>query len=228
MKFWIYLVLLLFSSLASTTQPLAAVGDVNYVSDVLNVPLRSGPSTAHRIIHRGLPSGTRLTVLATDEEAAFTQVRTDKGTEGWVRTQYLTGEPIARVKLATAEIRLQKLEAEIDKERKARANIQSEFKEAEANNRTLNSRAQALAKELEELKRISANAINQHARNVELTQQNERLHDEVGELSATAKRLKDNVQRDWLLLGGTLVLIGLILGVMIKARPRRSSYSRYN
>lgn len=228
MKFWIYLVLLLFSSLASTTQPLAAVGDVNYVSDVLNVPLRSGPSTAHRIIHRGLRSGTRLTLLATDEEAGFTQVRTDGGMEGWVRSQYLVGEPIARVKLATAEIRLQKLEAEIDKERKARANIQSEFKEAEANNRTLNSRAQALAKELEELKRISANAINQHARNVELTQQNERLHDEVGELSATAKRLKDNVQRDWLLLGGTLVLIGLILGVMIKARPRRSSYPRYN
>lgn len=228
MKFWIYLVLLLFSSLASTTQPLAAVGDVNYVSDVLNVPLRSGPSNAHRIIHRGLRSGTRLTLLATDEEAGFTQVRTDGGMEGWVRSQYLVGEPIARVKLATAEIRLQKFEAEIDKERKARANIQSEFKEAEANNRTLNSRAQALAKELEELKRISANAINQHARNVELTQQNERLHDEVGELSATAKRLEDNVQRDWLLLGGVLVLIGLILGVMIKARPRRSSYPRYN
>ena len=227
MKFWIYLVLLLFTSLSSTAPSLAEVGDVNYISDVLNVPLRSGPSNAHRILHRGLRSGTRLTLLATDEEAGFTQVRTDSGMEGWVRSQHLVRKPIARVQLATAQTRLQKVQSEIDQERKARATIQAEFKKAEANNRTLNSRAKALAKELDELKRISADAINQHARIVELTQQNERLHDEVGELSSTTQRLEANVQRDWLLFGGTLVLIGLFLGVMIKARPRQTSYSRF-
>ncbi len=148
MKFLIYLFLLSFSSLALTTQTLAAVGDVNYISDVLNVPLRSGPSTAHRILHRGLPSGTQLTILATDEEASFTQVRTNGGMEGWVRSQYLIGEPIARVKLATAEKRLQGLKAKIDKERETHASLQSEYKETEANNRTLSSKVEALAKEL--------------------------------------------------------------------------------
>ena len=93
MKYLISLALLTFSWLAMTTQSLAAVGDVNYISDVVNVPLRSGPSTAHRIIHRGLPSGTQLTVLATDEEASFTQVRTSGGMEGWVASQYLMGNP---------------------------------------------------------------------------------------------------------------------------------------
>jgi SH3 domain protein len=227
LKFLIYLVLLSFSWLAVTTQPSAAVGDVNYISDVLNVPLRSGPSTAHRIIHRGLPSGTQLTVLAIDEEAGFTQVRTDGGLEGWVTSQYLIGEPIARVKLAAAEKRLQGLKAEIDKEREARTSIQSEYKETEANNRTLNSQVQALTKELEELKRISADPISEHARNVELTQQNQRLAGEVDELSSMNRKLKDNVQREWLLYGGALVLIGLLLGVVIKARPRQTIYSRY-
>lgn len=227
MKFLIYLVLLSFSWLALTTQPLAAVGDVNYISDVLNVPLRSGPSTAHRIIHRGLPSGTQLTVLEIDDEAGFTKVRTDGGLEGWVTSQYLIGEPIARVKLGAAEKRLQGLKAEIDKEREARARIQSEYKETEANNRMLNSQVQALTKELEELKRISADPINEHARNVELTQQNQRLAGQVDELSAMTRQLKDNVQREWLLYGGALVLIGLLLGVVIKARPRQTSYSRY-
>jgi SH3 domain protein len=228
LKISIYLVLLSFSCLALTTQPLAAVGDVNYISDVLNVPLRSGPSTAHRIIHRGIPSGTQLTILATDEEAGFTQIRTASGTEGWVTSQYLIGEPIARVKLAAAEKRLQGLKAEIDKERETRASIQAEHKETEATNRTLNSQVQALAKELEELKRISADPINEHALNVELTQQNTRLLGEVDELSSMTRRLKDNVQLEWLLYGGGLVLIGLLLGVAIKARPRQqTSYSRY-
>lgn len=228
MKFWIYLVLFSVFWLALTTEPMAAVGDVNYISDVLNVPLRSGPSTAHRILHRGLPSGTQVTVLAIDDEAGFTKVRTDGGLEGWVTSQYLTGEPIARVKLAAAERRLQSLKAELDKEREARASLQSAHKETEANNRTLNSQVQALTKELDELKRISAEPINLHARNVKLTQQNQRLVSEVEELSSMTRQLKDNVEREWMVYGGVLVLIGLLLGMVIKARPRQTSYSRYS
>jgi len=223
----IYVLLFPFSYLALPTQLLAAIGDVNYISDVLTVPLRSGASTAHRILHRGLPSGTQLTILAIDEEANFTQVRTAGGMEGWVRSQYLIGEPIAQVKLVAAEKRLQSLKAKSDKERKARSSLQSEYKKIETNNRTLNSQVESLAKELMELKRISADPINEHARNVELTQQNNRLVGEVDELSSKNRRLEDNVQLEWLLYGGGLTLIGLLLGVAIKARPRQKSYSRY-
>ena len=86
---------------------------------------------------------------------------------------------------------------------------------------------QALTKELKELKRVSADPINEHARNVELTQQNTRLVGEVDELSSKARQLEENVQLQWLLYGGALVLIGLIFGVVLKARPRQqTSYSR--
>ena len=227
MKPWILFALLPLSSLLSTLPATAAVGDVNYISDVLNVPLRSGPSPAHRIIHRGLPSGTRLNVLAIDEEAGFTQVRTDAGTEGWLRSQYLIASPIARIKLDSAQRRLKNLQTQIDKERKARASIQTEYKEAQANNKTLSSQSQSLTKELDSLKRISGDAINLHSRNVELTEQNERLVEEVSNLTKTVKQLEENVQRDWLLIGGGLVLLGLLLGVAIKARPKQTSYSRY-
>ena len=227
LKFLIYFALFSFSSLALSTQLFAAVGDVNYISDVLTVPLRSGPSTAHRILHRGLPSGTHLTVLSADEEAGFTQVRTDGGTEGWVRSQYLIGKPIARVKLAAAKKRLQGLKAKIAKERKARANIESIYKETEDRNQTLHSQVETLINELAELKIISADPINEHARNVELTLQNQRLVGEVDKLSSQTRQLEDNVQREWLLYGGALVLMGLLLGVAIKARPRKTSYSRY-
>lgn len=228
MKFSIYLVFLSFSCLGLTTQPLAAVGDVNYISDVVTVPLRSGPTTAHRILHRGLPSGTQLTILGTDEEAGFTQVRTNDGMEGWVTSQYLIGEPIARVKLAAAEKRLQSLKAEIDKEREGRVSIQAEHKETDANNRTLNSQVQSLSKELSELKRISGDSINEHARNIELVQQNTRLAAQVEEQSNKAMQLEENLQLKWLLYGGALVLIGLLIGVVLKARPRQTtSYTRY-
>ncbi|MEO8326352.1 MAG: TIGR04211 family SH3 domain-containing protein [Nitrospirota bacterium] len=229
MKFLIYLVFLSSSCLGLPSQPLAAVGEVNYISDVVTVPLRSGPTNAHRIIHRGLPSGTQLTILAIDEEAGFTQVRTTDGMEGWVTSQYLIGEPIARVKLAAAEKRLQSLKAEIDKEREGRVSIQAEHKETDANNRTLNSQVQSLSKELTELKRISGDSINEHARNIELVQQNTRLAAQFEEQSNKARQLEENLQLKWLLYGGALVLIGLLIGVVLKARPRgTTSYSRYS
>ena len=208
--------------------PLAAVGDVNYISDVLNVPLRSGPSTAHRIVHRGLPSGTQLTILATDEEAGFTQVRTKGGMEGWLTSQYLIKEPIARVKLAVAENRLKNLKEKMAKEREARTSLMAEHKGSVANNKKLNSQVKALTKELEELKLVSSDPIREHARNVELTQQNALLADQVEELSTKTKQLEDNVQLQWLLYGGALVLIGVILGLVLKGRSRQQmSFSRY-
>ncbi|MBT8149487.1 MAG: hypothetical protein KJO24_06115, partial [Gammaproteobacteria bacterium] len=51
-----------------------------YVADVFYVPLHSGKSTKHRIVHRGLKTGTPLTILEADDEAGFTRVRTNGGT----------------------------------------------------------------------------------------------------------------------------------------------------
>ncbi len=230
MKFPLAFVSILSLFMVFSPQTFAEVGEVNYISDVLSVPVRSGPSPGHRVVHRGLQSGTRLTILTTDEEAGFTQIRTDGGTEGWVRSQYLVKTPIAKARLAAAQARLQKLQAEMSKEKKTHADIQAEYKEVQANNQKLNSRAQALEKELEEIKRISANALTQHERIMTLTEQNKRLLDQVDELSETVRRQEENIQREWLLIGGSLVIIGLLLGVWIKARPRKTTtYTpRYN
>ena len=92
-------------ALSATT----ATAETAYISDNLTVPLRSGPSNANRILHRGLPSGTRLEILARDSDSGFVQIRTDRGTEGWLPAQYLVDEPIARDRLVAANRRIQEL-----------------------------------------------------------------------------------------------------------------------
>ena len=228
MKLLISFVLFSLLWLSGTSLGLAAVGDTNYISDELSVPLRSGASNAHRILHRGLPSGTQLTILAINEEAGFTQIRTAGGLEGWVTSQYLTAEPIARDKLATTERRLNNLKDDRAKERETLASLQTQHKETEATNKTLNARVEALTKELAELKVVSADPIKEHARNVELTQQNTLLVGQVEELSSKTRQLEANVQLQWLLYGGGLVLIGLIFGLVLKKRPKpQASFTRY-
>ncbi|HSN71639.1 MAG TPA: TIGR04211 family SH3 domain-containing protein, partial [Steroidobacteraceae bacterium] len=88
-----------------------------FISDVLTVPLRSGPSLRHKILHAGLPSGTRLETLTEDPESGFTQVRLSDGTEGWVRSQYLTSDPIAKVQLAAANREIDNLRTQLESTR---------------------------------------------------------------------------------------------------------------
>ena len=54
---------------------------------------------------------------------------------------------------------------------------------------------------------------------------NDRLRNELEDLAAERERLAENLQRQWLLMGAGLIFIGLVLGVIIKSRPRKSAWS---
>ena len=199
---------------ASSVICVPALAATLYISDQFTVPLRRGPSNTHRILHQGLPSGTALEVLGTDDAAGFTQVRTANGTEGWIPTQYLSQQPIARDRLAAADRRVETLEAQVK------------------NLRTSDGRANDLAKqtdklqtELTEIRRISATSIANFEENKQLKASNEGLQKQVSQLSDRVRQLERNVMLKSLMGGGALVLLGLMLGAWIKSRPKRSSWA---
>jgi SH3 domain protein len=205
--------------------PQPAAAETAYISDVLTVPLRSGPSNANRILHRGLPSGTRMEVLSRDADSGFVQIRTERGLEGWLPEQYLVSEPIARDQLAAATRRIEQLTGTLSEQRQQFNALTSGKSESDQNVSRLSSRVKELEQELAEIRRISAGAIAQNETNKELRALNDRLREEVDELVAAMAALEDNAQQRWLLMGGGLVILGLILGVAIKARPRRSAWN---
>ena len=202
-----------------------AEAETNYVSDNLSVPLRSGPSNAHRILHRGLPSGTALEVLGRDEESGFTQIRTNNGTEGWLPTQYLVTQPIARDQLLDARGHIGNLEDTIAEQRSALDDLAQGKGTADQANVSLNGQVRDLQRELDEITRISKGAIDEHATNERLTDLNARLREELDDLTEAHQRLEGNLQQRWLMIGAGLVLAGLLIGIVIKARPRRSAWS---
>ena len=197
---------------------------VAYVSDKLTVPLRSGPSTSHRILHRGLPSGTALQILSRDDDAGFVQVLTARGMEGWLPAQYLSSEPIARDRLVTA-IRQSDLRETAALQSEQLAILGRQNTESTDSNAAFTRQVQTLEQDLAEIKRVSASAIELAETNLELTELNNRLRSEVDNLVSDRSRLEENVQERWLLIGGGLVLVGLLGGVAIKSRPRRSAWS---
>jgi SH3 domain protein len=212
-------------SLAVLLCALQAQAATMYISDELTVPLRRGPSNGHRILHAGLPSGTALEILGEDKAAGFTQVRTATGTEGWVPSQYLTGAPIAKTQLTAAQRRVQTLEAELKALRANFQEVRGARTQVESRASDLDKQTQKLQAELAEVRRISANAVAQFEENKRLTAENQQLQAQTTELSERGRTLERNVQLRWLLFGGGLVLLGLVIGVVIKSRPKRSTWA---
>ena len=51
------------------------------------------------------------------------------------------------------------------------------------------------------------------------------LHHSTFALTVTRLRLEAAAEQRWLMIGGGLVLAGLVLGLVIKSRPRRSAWT---
>jgi SH3 domain protein len=205
--------------------PVSAFAATMYISDELTVPLRRGPSNGHKIVNAALPSGLALEVLGEDKAAGFTQVRTPNGVEGWVPTQFLIGQPVAKDRLAAATKRVETLEAQLKSVRENYQDVRGARTEIEGRATDLSKENQKLQTELAEIRRVSATAITQFEENKQLKTDNVSLQTQVTQLSEEVHDLKRNVMLKWLLSGGALVLIGLALGAWIKSRPKRSNWS---
>lgn len=205
--------------------PTTAFAATMYISDELTVPLRRGPSNGHKIINAALPSGLALEVLGEDTAAGFTQVRTPNGTEGWIPTQYLVGQPIAKDRLAAATRRIETLEAQLKSTREDFKDVRGARSEIEGKANDLSKENQRLQTELAEIRRAAATAITQYEENKQLKTDNASLQTQVTQLTEQVRSLERNAVLRWFLAGGGLVLLGLILGAWIKSRPKRSSWA---
>jgi SH3 domain protein len=205
--------------------PLSAFAATMYISDELTVPLRRGPSNGHKIINAALPTGLALEVLGEDSAAGFTQVRTPNGTEGWVPTQYLVNQPVAKDRLAAALKRVETLEAQLKSTRENFQDVRGARTEIESKASALTKENQRLQTELAEIRRVSATAITQFQENKQLKTDNASLQAQVTQLSDEVQSLERNAMLRWFLAGGGLVLVGLMLGAWIKSRPKRSTWA---
>lgn len=192
-----------------------------YVSDVFYVPLYSGTSTKHRIVHRGIKSGTALAVLDRDESAGFTKVQTSSGKEGWIQNQYVSEKPVARIQLQNERRQRSSLQEKLNNTNNLNQTISQNKTDLERQVSSLTKKNQSLSSELANLKKISSNAVNLDINNRELLQKNELLKVEIAELQTENARLSDKSNRDWFIRGALAVAIGALLAIIIpKFKPK--------
>ena len=204
----------------ATTGIMAA--ETAYVSDVLHVPVRSGAGTQFRIVHAGLPSGTRVQVVEVDGD--WSLITTDAGVEGWTRNQYLVSQPTARIQLAQLEQRHERVQQQNESLTAKASELQQENAQLQAQLRQLQQKAGEATEELSEIKALSADAISLNRRHQELLEQHQILQTDVDMLRAKNDRLESDQTINQWIYGAALVLLGVILSIIIPAlKPKKRS-----
>ena len=217
--------LLLFSLLFAAA---AQAQDVRYVSDKQYVPLRSGAGNEFRITHRGIPSGTRLTVARSSSDGVWAEITTAKGTSGWIRSQYLMKEVPAQNKVDAATERADKATAESAALAAEVERLKTDQVELINQVSSTDSELGGISQELAQLKQISGKAVQLDVDNRRLVEDSENLRSEVEMLEAENMRLRDKLESEDFLNGALAVLLGVIIALVApRLMPKRRKSSSW-
>lgn len=209
--------LFIFSSIA------AAQAKTVWVDDQLYLPVRSGAGSQYRIIENAVPSGTPLEVIETSD-TGYTRVRTAKGNDGWVSSQYISNTPIAADRLKTVSRQLEQAKTELSSLKGQLKDVSSERDALSTAESSLSTRSDELQQELRRIKNIASNSINLERRNRELLEENQKLRNDLEVLTAENERLEASKESDFMLVGAGLVLGGVLLALIIPMlKPTRKA-----
>lgn len=192
----------------------AAQAKTVWVDDQLYLPVRSGAGSQYRIIENAVPSGTRLEVIETSN-SGYTRIRTPKGTDGWVSSQYLTDTPIAADRLESVTNQLEQTKSELSSLKAQLSEVSSERDTLSSAESELSTRTQELQQELQRIKSIASDSINLERRNRELLEENQKIRNDLEILTAENEHLEASKESDFMLVGAGLVLGGVLLALII-------------
>jgi len=200
-----------------------ALAETRYVSDNLEITMRSGKGTSYGIT-RMLRSGTPVDVLEEDKETGYTNVRTKGGKEGWVLSRFLMKGQAARDRLAAAEKSLAELELENRKMETSMAALTEEKMALEKELAALEGQSRNVSQELSEIKRTASSALAIDSENKDLKGRVVSLERQLQTLQQENEGLRDRTARDWFMVGAGVVLLGIIVGLIIpRIRWRKKS-----
>jgi SH3 domain protein len=201
----------------------SAQAETVYVTDNLNLSLRSGPNNQSKVL-KLLPTGTPLTVITENRKTGFTHVRLDNGTEGYIPTRNTIKEPPSRFQLETANKNLASLQAENAILKTDLAKLKDSITPGTPIEKSLASERDQLSRELNELTKSASNTMQLKNERDELQERVVNVERDLQQFKLENQALKDSSKQDWFLYGGILSLAGVLLGFILpKIGWRRKS-----
>jgi SH3 domain protein len=199
--------------------PLVAYAETAYITEKLEVPVRSGESREYRII-RYLQAGAQVEMLQT-YESGYTKIRDERGREGFVLGRYL-------VDRAPSFVIAGRLEAEVAKQRETIKRLEQDIEALTAQNKSSNeliriAKDQLTEKEVElkEFLATAGDSITLRNRLVAFETERQVLLADNETLRAEKLAARDDSFKSWFALGAITLAVGWFVGLLMP-RVRRS------
>lgn len=196
--------------------------DNRYVIDELIITVRSGRTNQHNII-KLLHSGAKVEVLeeVDDNDRLYARIRAGD-IEGWVHSQYLSAEPIARDRIEAMRNKLQASKDEVSNLKQQLAVLRQKYSETRKQRDALDGSAESLDKELQQLKRVAAKPVEIAELNKQLRTELSALKKEYAVIEQDHTRIKQSNERDWFIAGAGVVILSIVFGILLtRIRIRR-------
>jgi SH3 domain protein len=191
-----------------------------YVTDVIKLTLRSGPSTEYKILEV-VESGQKLEILEAGED--WSLVRLENGKEGYVLTRYLIPEPTNRVLLEQLQVKYKALTQQATTLLEENTKLKDENKELKS---TLGSTENSLKKldvEYKDLKAGSAEFLSLKTKFKQVSEQLAEQTKKADTLEKDLSKVELNQYIKWFLAGSGVLLLGFIVGFSARRQRRRPS-----
>jgi SH3 domain protein len=193
-------------------------GETMYVSDILKLTLRTGPSIENKIISV-IESGQMMEVIKFGDE--WSQVQLPSGKKGWVLSRYLTTSE-------THNIKLERLEAKHKNLMIQAAELLEENNRLEAENKRVSTEFNANQEQLVKTKADYEALKSEAAEFLTLKTDYKRAASQLAEQTAKTKQLEEelsslemNTYIKWFLAGSGVLIVGFIIGFSTKRQRRR-------
>lgn len=197
-----------------------------YISDEVFVVLHAGPGTNYRWLGKLTP-GTPLTERGSSDDGEWVEVITERGTEGWVRSEFVTSATPALVRVPSLERQLDDAERTTSELRATVTKLNEDLDALDGLQSDTATQLQSVTEELAQLRQISGSAVETAEQNRRLVTEAESMRTTIDTLEADNQRLQERVRSSAFLDGALAVLLGVIITLVVpRLWPRRkSSYS---
>ena len=193
-------------------------GETMYVSDILKLTLRTGPSIENKIISV-LESGQVMEVIKFGDE--WSRVQLPNGKEGWVLSRYLTTRETNNIKLERLEakhknlmIQAAELLEENNRLQRDNTKLSTEFKANQKQLAKIQTDYEALKAEAADFLTLKTNFNRATSQLAEQTAKANQLEEQVSSLEM-------NAYIKWFLAGSGVLIIGFLIGFSTKRQRRR-------
>lgn len=217
--------LLVLSLALSAVLIVPAFAKTSYVTDNMEIMMRSGASSKNKII-KILKSGDQLEIIKADAGNNHSEVRTSDGVRGFVIARYLSDTPSARSSVERLEAQIKQLRAKPGALQSMLAIAQEDNEALIKQNTDLTASLMQTSDELTNIKRVSSDAVAIANRNTKLENEVRELLLQLDDIRIENKALKDQSAQRWFIIGVGAILFGLFLGwlLSISKSPRRQSW----